>query len=156
MYEVLPGSAPALIAQVGYNFAQSSPYPLACSFGHGTATVAESCVISLCETWTVDLLSHRILSHLTNFAAVGATSYLEGRVSPDGTLLAVSDSKAAASTIYRTADGTVVTTLAGSRIAVALGDPAAGADGWPKPADLVLVGTYGKVVRLALGVLPQF
>ena len=116
LYETLPGSAPALIAQVGYLVAQSGPFVLGCSFGHGTATVGESCVNSLCETWTVDLLSHRILSHLTNFAAVDPTSSLEGVLSPDGTLLAVSGSRAVGSTIYRTASGTVVTTLSGSKI----------------------------------------
>ena len=116
LYETLPGSAPALIAQVGYLVAQSGPIMLGCSFGHGTATVGESCVNSLCETWTVDLLSHRILSHLTNFAAVDPGSPLEGVLSPDGTLLAVSGSRAAGATIYRTAGGTVVTTLSGSRI----------------------------------------
>ena len=116
LYETLPGSAPALIAQVGYLVAQSGPFVLGCSFGHGTATVGESCVNSLCETWTVDLLSHRILSHLTNIAAVDPTSSLEGVLSPDGTLLAVSGSRAVGSTIYRTASGTVVTTLSGSKI----------------------------------------
>ena len=205
LYETLPGSNPAAVAEVGYLVGQAGPSVLACGFGHGTATVGETCVISLCETWTVDLLSGRIVSHLTGLVSSDGKSALEGQASPDGTLLALSDSSAASSTIYRTADGTrlatlpgsraiaftaddkavlvthtagpaqlldlqggVVATLSGrqvqatlaepggSRIAVALGDPGATANGFPGPADLVLVGSSGKVVALAQGVLPQF
>lgn len=116
LYETLPGSAPVLIAQVGYLIGQSGPFMMGCSFRHGTATVGESCVMALCETWTVDLVSHRVLSHLTSFTLPGATSYPDGCVSPDGTLLAVSDFGSAVSTIYRTSDGKLLTTLVGSRV----------------------------------------
>ena len=205
LYETLPGSPPALIATVGYQVAQSGAFVLGCSFGHGIATVGESCAGSLCETWTVDLLRHRIISHLTNFAAADPTSSLEGVVSADGTLLAVSGSNPAGSTIYRTSGGAVVKILQGSRIvaftaddravlvthatgsaqlldleggviatlpgaeiqgalaepggsrlAVALGSPGATATGYPGPADLVVVGTDGKMLPLAQGVLPLF
>ena len=102
LYETLPGSAPALIAQAGYLVGQSGPSVLGCSFSHGTATVAEHCALDLCETWTVDLLTHKVLSNLTSFPALGAASYREGSVSPDGTLLAVFDS--AANSIHRPTD----------------------------------------------------
>ena len=114
LYEVLPGSEPALIAQAGYLYSQSGPFVLGCSFSHGTATVGESCVFALCETWTVDLLSRKVLTHLTSFP--GAVGSQEGALSPDGTLLAVSDYNSTAATIYRTADGSVLATLTGSRV----------------------------------------
>ena len=44
----------------------------------------------------------------------------------------------------------------GSRLAVALGDPGATAGGYPGPADLVLVGSFGQLKTIAQGVLPQF
>ena len=203
LFETLPGSNPAAIAEAGFQSNQTGSSALGCSFGHGSATVGESCVIGLCETWTVDLLSHRVLSHLDLRTA--APRPLLGSLSLDGTLLAVSDANASAATIYRTAVGIAVTSLTGSlvvaftaddkavlvthaagpaqlldlrggviatlpgnqvqstvvepggsRIAVALGDPGATANGFPGPADLVLVGSFGQLVALAQGVLPQF
>ena len=202
LYEVLPGSAPGAIAPVGYVADQSSPGVIGCSFGHGTATVAEVCVMVVCELWTVDLLTHAVRWHLAVPAGSGVTAV----ASPDDTLVAVSGPTAASPAIWSTADGSVaarppagtqvlaftgddgaalvqasgsvelvdwrtwkvlatlpgsavqgsVAEPGGSRLAVALGSPFAGPSGYPPPADVVAVGSDGRVAPLGQAVLPQF
>ena len=189
LFVTLPGSNPAAVAQAGHQFAQSGAIVLACSFTRGTATVAEICVSSLCETWTISLLTKQVLHHQTLPAG-----QVDGVVSPDGTLIALHTKDG--SIISGTADGATLDRLdglqveafsaddnlvvtgvsgapsavrdwrghrtvatlpsgpvtavlaepGGSRLAVALGDP----------ADIVVVGADGGLQVIARAVQPQF
>src|SRR5579859_371365 len=95
IFEVLPGSAPGAVATAGYEASQNSAWVLACSFGKGTVTAAETCVIVTCEVWTFDLASHAQLYHGTG-SGPGAASRdgsvfsigTEVRAARDGSLIA--------------------------------------------------------------------
>jgi len=109
LFVTLPGSAPAAVAQAGRQSAQAGVSVLGCSFTHGTATVGQTCVNTLCETWTISLQTHEVLHHATIPAAP-----VEGVVSPDGTLLAVNTGEG--TTVSATADGATLDRLSGLRI----------------------------------------
>lgn len=116
LFTTLPGSAPTEIATAGSIYAQSGSTVLACSYSRGTATVGETCVMFTCETWTIDLLTHRVIGHARFNSQTPTTAV----VSPDGTLLAVSD--AIGANLYETTGGKLVGTLKGVRVDAFSGD----------------------------------
>jgi sporulation protein YlmC with PRC-barrel domain len=116
LFTTLPGSAPAEIATAGSNYAQSGSTVLACSYSRRTATVGETCVMFTCETWTIDLLTHQVVGHARFDSQTPTTAV----VSPDGTLMAVSD--AVGANLYETYGGKLVGTLKDVRVDSFSGD----------------------------------
>ena len=116
LFTTLPGSAPAELATAGSSYAQSGSTVLACSYSHGTATVGETCVMFTCETWTIDLLTHQVVGHARFDSQTPTTAV----VSPDGTLMAVSDTVGA--NLFETTGGKLVGTLKDVRVDSFSGD----------------------------------
>ncbi|HVD01338.1 MAG TPA: hypothetical protein VNG93_09360 [Candidatus Dormibacteraeota bacterium] len=177
IFEVLPGSTPGSIASAGYEAAQNSATVLACSFGKGTVTAVENCVIVACEVWTFDLASHAQLYHGTASGPAAASRDgavfaigTEVRAARDGSPISQMSGApvgfgfdgvlaAIGSRVVDVRSGRVVWTApGGAAVTSLLGEPFGSrvAVALGSPGEIWVVGPDGSSSRIAQGVRPLF